>query len=205
MEKQLRDNIDISLPVKVKFHVLEEVLRERMVGENIQVEKENGDVTKYAKILDVSLGRSIEEDYDLTVEVHFTTLTSLFKNTKGSLLFHATVDFKELEQRLRIGDYKIVGTGNSWFMNKTLETVANSLMYDKLRNKMSVDFRSHIAPQLEKLNEKLGNTMEVANGVKLSGNLKQARICNIIIGNNELLVLVHIEGGTGVEITNIDI
>lgn len=204
MEKHLRDNIDIRLPVKIKFHVLEGVLRERMVGENIQVEKENGEVTKYARILDVSLGKSMEEDFDITVEVHFTTLTSLFKNTKGSLLFHATVDFRELEQTVRVGNYKIKGTGNSWFMNKTLETVANSLMYDKLRSKMSMDFRPHIVPQLEKLNQKLGNEMEVAGGVLLSGNLKQVSICNIIIGNSELLVLVHIQGGTGVEITKME-
>lgn len=205
MEKHLRDNIDIRLPVKIKFHVLEELLRERMVGENIQVEKENGDITKYAKILDVSLGKSLEEDYDITVEVHFTTLTSLFKNTKGSLLFHANLDFRELEQTVRVGDYKIKGTGSSWFMNKTLETVANSLMYNKLRSKMSMDFRPHLEPELEKLNQKLENNWEAAGGIFLSGSLKQASICNIIIGNSELLVLVHIQGGTGVEITQIKV
>lgn len=205
MEKHLRDNIDIRLPVKIKFHVLEELLRERMVGENIQVEKENGDVTKYAKILDVSLGKSLEDDFDITVEVHFTTLTSFFKNSKGSLLFHATVDFRELEQTVRVGNYKIQGTGSSWFMNKTLETVANSLMYEKLRSKMSMDFRPHIAPELEKLNSKLENNWEAAGGVFLSGSLKQASICNIIIGNSELLVLVNIQGGTGVEIRKIEL
>ena len=55
MEKHLRDNIDLRLPVKIKFKILEQILRDRMVGENIQVEKENGDVTKYARILDVAL------------------------------------------------------------------------------------------------------------------------------------------------------
>lgn len=204
METPLRDNIDIRLPVKINFHVLEELLRERMVGENIQVEKENGAVTKYAKILDVSLRRSDLDDFDITVEVHFTTLTSLFKNSRGSLLFHATIDFKEQEQIVRVGNYKIKGTGSSWFMNKTLETVANSLMYNKLRGKMTVDFRPHILPQLEKLNQKLENKMEATSGVFISGNLKDANICDLIIGNSELLILVHIQGGTGIEITKVD-
>jgi hypothetical protein len=205
METGLQNNIDISLPVKIGYDVLEKVLRERMVGETFQIEKENGEVTKYAEVLNVRLGKSLEDGYDLTAELEFKTLTTLFKNKTAGILFHAVIEFNEMHQQVEVGDFKIKGTSSSWLMNKSLETVANKIVYGKLKNNMKMDFRPHLEPQLEKLNEKLENSMQAGEGVYLSGKIGEVRICEFIAGNEEIYIVLKIQGGTAVEIKDISL
>jgi hypothetical protein len=203
METGLKNNIDINLPVKIGYDVLEKVLRKRMVGETFQIEKENGEVTKYAEVLNVRLGKSLEDGYDLTAELEFKTLTALFKNKTAGILFHAVIEFNERDQQVEVGDFKIKGTSSSWLMNKSLETVANKIVYGKLKNKMKMDFRPHLEPELQKLNAKLENSMQAGEGVYLSGKIGEVRICEFIAGNTEIYLVLKIQGGTAVEIRDI--
>ncbi|MCM4158522.1 DUF4403 family protein [Antarcticibacterium flavum] len=205
MENWVHDNIDINLPVKIGFDVLENVLRERMVGETFQVEKENGDVTKYAEVLNVRLGSSMEEGYDLSVELTFNSLMTLYKNKTAGILFHAAIDFNEVDQNLEVGDFKIKGTSNNWLMNKTIETVANKIIYGKLKKNMKVDFRPHLEPQLTKLNEKLATSMQAGDGVYLSGEMEEVHIREFRTGREAIYLVLKIRGATGVEIKEINL
>lgn len=205
MEKPLQDNIDIKLPVKIGYTVLENVLRGKMAGEMIQVEKGNGEFTKYAQVLDLSISRSSEENFDLTVEVKFRSLLKLFRNKNGSLLFHLRVHYDEAAQLLEVDDYRIKGNSDNWMMDRSLETVANKLVYNKLKSKMRIDLIPHIEPQVKKLNAKLQNDLEAAEGVFLSGKIENVSIAEIIAGETDLFVLVHIKGDTVVEITQIKV
>lgn len=205
MENWVHNNIDINLPVKIGFDVLENVLRERMVGETFQVEKENGEVTKYAEVLDVRLGSSMEEGYDLTVELTFNSLMTLYKNKTAGILFHAAIDFNVAEQELVVGDFEIKGTSNSWLMNKTIETVANNIIYGKIKKNMKVDFRPHLEPQLKKLNEKLQNSMPAGKGVYLSGKMEEVHINDFRTDREAVYLVLKIRGGTGVEIKEINL
>lgn len=205
MENWVHDNIDINLPVKIGFDVLENVLRERMVGETFQVEKENGDVTKYAEVLNVRLGSSMEEGYDLSVELTFNSLMTLYKNKTAGILFHAAIDFNEVDQNLEVGDFKIKGTSNNWLMNKTIETIANKIIYGKLKKNMKVDFRPHLEPQLTKLNEKLAASMQAGDGVYLSGEMEEVHIKEFRTGREAIYLVLKIRGATGVEIKEINL
>lgn len=205
MENWVHNNIDINLPVKIGFDVLENVLRDRMVGETFQVEKENGNVTKYAEVLDVRLGNSIEEGYDLTVELTVNSLTTLFKNKTAGILLHAAIEFNEIDQELEVGNFEIKGTSSSWLMNKSLETVANKIIYGKLKKNMKVDIMPHLEPQLKKLNEKLENSMEAGPGVYLSGNMEEVRLSEFRTGSDAIFLVLKIRGGTGVEIREINL
>lgn len=204
MEKSLQDNIDIKLPVKIGYAVLENVLREKMAGEMIQVEKGNGEFTRYAQVLDLSLMRSPEDNFDLTVEVKFKSLVKLFRNKTGSILFHLRIHYDEAAQLLEVDDYRIKGNSENWMMNRSLETVANNLVYNKLKSKMRIDLIPHIEPQVKKLNGQLQNDFEAAEGVILSGKIENVTIAEIIAGETDLYVLVHIKGDTVVEITKIN-
>ncbi|HSI68620.1 MAG TPA: DUF4403 family protein [Gillisia sp.] len=203
MDTGIKKNIDINLPVKIGYDVLEKVLRDRMVGETFQIEKDNGEVTKYAEVLNVRLGKSLEEGYDLTAQLEFKTLTTLFKNKTAGILFHAVIEFNERDQQVEVGDFKIKGTSSSWLMNKSLETVANKIVYGKLKNNMKLDFRPHLEPQLQKLNKKLENSMQAGEGVFLTGKIGEIRICEFIAGNTEIYLVLKIQGGTAVEIKDI--
>lgn len=205
MENWVHNNIDINLPVKIGLDVLENVLRERMVGETFQVEKESGKVTKYAEVLDVRLGYSIEEGYDLTVELILNSLTTLFKNKTAGILLHAAIDFNERDQELEVVDFNVKGTSSSWLMNKSLETVANKIIYGKLKKNMKLDFRPHLEPQLKKLNDKLENSMQAAEGVYLWGNMEEVRISEFRTDSEAVYFVLKLHGGTGIEIKEINI
>ncbi len=205
MKETTRGNIQLKLPVKVSYHVLEKISKERMVGENIQVEKENGEITRYAKILDIQIFKSTKEGYDLSVIVDFVTLTSFFGNKKGSLLLDAAVFFNYIDQEISVVDYNIKVESSSWLMNKTLQAVANTIIKGKLQKKMKVDIRPHLEEQVLKLNKKLTEGFEPVEGISLTGNLLEFTIYDIIPGGTHLLVKLNIQGDTVVDVTDIRI
>ncbi len=77
-------------------------------------------------------------------------------------------------------------------MDNSLETLANTLIYKKIKNKMRLDLKPHIEEQLGQVNKKLGEEMETAPGVFLSGNVNILRVTEIIPGDTLLLILLEI-------------
>lgn len=203
MEESLQDNIQITLPVKIPYKVLEALLREKAIGKPISIKKDNGEETKYAEILGVSLMASPDEQYDLALDVKFRTLTSLMGNKTGSVIVDVALDFNEDYQEISVSDYKLMGNSKNWFLNRSLETVANTLIKNKLRNKMRFDFRPILEKQLLKVNEKLQSNFEPAEGIGVEGNMRTIRIHQIIPGNNQLSVLIGFIGMAYVEVKEI--
>ncbi len=77
-------------------------------------------------------------------------------------------------------------------MDNSLETLANTLIYKKIKNKMKLDLKPHINEQLGKANQKLGSEMEAAPGVFLSGNVNTLKVAEIFPGDTLLLILLEI-------------
>lgn len=204
MEEITQENIQIKLPVKIQYKVLEELLREKAVGETINMEKENGEVTRYAEILGISLAGSLEADYDLALEVKFKTLTSFLGNKSGSVLLDLALNFEEEYQEIYVSDYKLRGNSKNWFLNRSLETVANTLIKNKLRNKMKYDFRPVLKKQLFKVNEKLQEDFQPAEGIRLEGSFNNFKIHQIIPGNDQLSILIGIRGMAFVDVKEIN-
>lgn len=204
MEDSLQDNINIRVPIKIGYPVLESVLRKKMRGEYIKTESENGKTTNYAEVLDVTLQRSPERDYDLAVELKFRTLTSLFRNKEGNLLIFASLNFDEHKQLLSVKDYKLKVDSNSWLLDKSFQVIANSFVYDRIKSKMKFNFLPLIEKQLLSINEKLENPLEAVEGVNLSGFLNDFSISQIISGDEMLLAIVEIEATAFIDIKNID-
>ena len=186
------DNIKLNLPVKINYRVLEDVLQKKLVGEQIGMEDSNGTVKNYFEVLDANLGKSQQPNFDLTLNLKLKTLTTLFKNKEVNLLVHITMGFDEVDQVIDVKEYELEGQSKSWLMDNSLETLANTLIYKKIKNKMRLDLKPHIEEQLGKVNEKLGEEMETAPGVFLSGNVNILRVTEIIPGDTLLLILLEI-------------
>lgn len=193
------------MPVRIGYYVLENYIQEKFTGENIKVENDNGEATNYAEILGVSVQRSWEEDYDLALHLEFRTLTSFFKNRKGSIVLHVAISFDDEEQEITVQDYKLQGTGKSWLMNKSLQALANKFLYEKLRKKMSFDLGPQISEQLKKTNQKLETRLEATGGIFLSGEINRFRITDIIPGESHILVLVSIVANAVLDIEKINL
>lgn len=197
--------VGIILPVRIDYIVLEALIKERMVGETIQVEKENGDVTKYARILDVSLSHSPEQEYDLAVDIKLTTLTSFFNNKEARIFFQAAIIFDREHQVVLVNDYKLKVDSQSWLMNKSLQTVANTFAHNKLKSKMRFDFTPEIRKQLSTLNRKLENSFEVTEGIFLNGSIHTMRIVEFQPLAEHIRVVLEGDGDADVNIRSLNI
>jgi len=186
------DNIKLNLPVKISYRVLEDVLQKKLVGEQIGMEDSRGTVKNYAEVLGANLGKSQKPNFDLTLNLKLKTLTTLFKNKEVTLLVHIAIGFDEVSQVLDVKEYDLEGQSKSWLMDNSLETIANTLIYKKIKNKMKLDLKPHIEEQLSNINQKLGDEMETAPGVFLSGNVNILKVAEIIPGDSLLLIILEI-------------
>lgn len=204
MDDSLQENIMIRLPVKIGYQALEGVMQEKLKGEPIETESK-GKTTKYATILDVAVAKSLENGFDLAIDLRFKTLTSLFRNKEGSILLDVAMDFDHGEQRVSIKDYTLKVDSNSWLMNRSLEVVANNFVYDKVKNKMKFDLRPLIKEKLSSVNRKMEDSLEISEGISVKGFLIDFSVVDIIPGDGFLLVPVEIEASTLIDIKKIDL
>lgn len=193
----------IRLPINIDYSVVETYLRKKMIGETISSQTKDGKGSAYAEILNLSLEKSLDEDYDLALELKFKTLTTFFRNKEGKMVLHVSLDFDEEDQFVSVNNFKLEGNTKNWLFNRSLETIVNTFMHGKIKNKMKFDFRPEIEKQLRSMNEKLDNRLEVVEGIFLSGRLNSFRIYEIIPQASRFLVLVNFEGNTLLDIKKI--
>lgn len=196
-------NINLNVPVIIGYPVIDDYLREKLVGEMISKENSDGEKSNYAQILDVTVEKSELDNFDLCLNISLQTLTSLFKNKKVDILFYASFDLNKDQQKISLKDYEIDGKTKSWIADKLLETVVNKWMYHKLKKKMNVDLMPKIEEHLKSLNEKLENKIEAREGVHILGSMQKLEISELKAGETHFWISVRIEGNGLVEITEL--
>jgi len=197
-------NLDVTIPVKIGYPVIDEILKAKSIGEIIGKEDSEGKKSNYAQILDISMRKSELANYDLCLTIDLQTLTNLFKNKQIRVYFYAALKLDAAEQRMCLEDYKIDGKTNNWITDQFLEMVVNKWMYDKLKKKMNFNFMPHIKKNLKSLNEKLENKLEAKEGVNLIGSLENLELSNLKAGENDLWISVTVKGTGFVELTKLD-
>ncbi|MCG9971928.1 DUF4403 family protein [Christiangramia crocea] len=203
LDKISEANFNVTIPVKIGYPVLDNYLREKLVGEIISKENEEGKTSNYAQILDVSITKSELEDFDLCLHVNLQTLTSLFKNKQVRLLCHASLELDRENQKISLKDYEVDSKTSNWIANQLLEAVINKWMYSKLKQKMNFNFMPHIEEQMDALNEKLENKLEAKEGIHLIGSLDDLEISQFMAGENDLWISLNISANGVVEIEKI--
>ena len=120
-------------------------------------------------------------------------------------MIHVALTFDDTEQEIAVTNYKLQVETNNWLLNKSLQSLANSFLYNKLKKKMRYDFKPMIKKQLETANVKLHNQLEASEGVLLSGRLNNFRILDIIPGKERLVVIISLEGNAVVDLREISL
>ena len=197
-------NINITVPVIIRYAVLDKYLKEKLIGEIISKENSEGKKSNYAQILDVSIEKSEMEGFDIRLNITLQTLTSLFKNKQVEIFFHAALELDKDLQNISLSDYEVDGKTKNWFADQLLETVVNKWMYEKLKKKMNFDLMPHIEEKLGSLNEKLENKLEAKEGVHLIGSLEKIEVSNLKAGENELWISVTVTGTGIVELEKLE-
>ncbi len=198
-------NVVLRLPVKVDYEVLQTYLQKKLLGKVISKGKANGETSDRARIQGITLERSPLEDFDLAVHVQLRLLTSFFRDKIIKVVVHLSIGFSEPEQQVLIRRYKLDSENNGWLTDRLVETLVNNFMYSKLKEKMKFDIRPVVREKLEKLNLKLTAGLEVADGISITGKLKEFRVQEVIPGQRTLLVGVSILGNNVLNIKSIDI
>ncbi|MDX1544247.1 MAG: DUF4403 family protein [Christiangramia sp.] len=196
-------NIDITVPVKIGYEVLDEYLKEKLVGEIIRKEDSEGKSSNYAQILEISVDRSELENFDLCINLTIQTLTTFFKNKQVKILFYALLDLDREEQRIFLKDYKVDGVSNGWFVDQILETLINKWMYKQLKEKMNFEFMPHIKENLESINNRLENKLEAKEGVHLLGGVNNLEISNLKFDEKDVWISVAIKANGLIELTKL--
>ncbi|UZH56229.1 DUF4403 family protein [Salinimicrobium tongyeongense] len=199
-----KHNVILRLPVRIDYQVLEDYLQKKLQGKILSKGKAGGETSDHARIQKISLQKSHLEDFDLAVHVRLSLLTTFFRNKEISAVAHLAIAFHEAEQEVLIRRFKVEGENNGWFVNTLVEALINNFLYSKLKSKMKFDIRPVVEAQLEKINEKLANALEITDGVNLTGKINELRIQEIIAGQRKLLVSVSILGTNVLNIESIN-
>ena len=194
----------LRLPVKIDYHVIDTFLRKKFTGELISKTDKEGNVVNYAKIDSIALEKSYKEGFDIALQIKFKMLTTLFKNKEGVIEFYASLEFNNEEQMLEVIDFKLIGATKNWIFNKAIESIANTFIHEKIKNKMRFDLRSEIEKKLPVINGKMEDPVEVSSGVYISGDLRSFLVEAIQFKENHMLIYVDFEGGIGLDIKKLN-
>ncbi len=200
LEDESENNIHLKLPVNISYVAINDFLRKNVVGELIKDEKETGEVSTYAEILEISIEQSPDEKFDLAVDVEFRMLTKLLRNKIGRVWLHVALEFDEVAQEVWVSDFKLDGNTGNWLMNNSLEVMANNIMQGSLKNKMRYNFSAELEKHVQELNTKMGDSYEVSNGINLFGRIENMKIYRIIPKHDKFLVLAKISANAVVDI-----
>lgn len=203
MEELLLDEIRVRFPVKIGYDVLEDVLRDKLIGKTIKKEKNNSESVNYAEVLDLCLEGSRKGDFSLLLNLKLKTLTTILSRKEINLAVHLSIDFNKDEQTISIRDYELDGRTNSWLMNNVLETVINRFLRHNLMDRMKFDIRPQVEDLLSKVNKKLESPLEVSEGIFLSGYIKDFIISDIIPGTSQFLISIETAGHSLVDIKRV--
>lgn len=195
--------MEIALPVKVSYSALRTILKEKMVGEMIKKESDDGESSNYAQILDVNISKSELPEFDLILEIEFQTLTSIFRNKRGTAYFHSALELDRKKQSISISEFNVRTETHSWLADTLLQTLLNRWMHAKLKKKMHFNFLPMIEKQIISLNKKLEQQIEAKEGVHISGNLDNLEIIKIRAREAFLEIFVKIEGSAEVEVKDL--
>ena len=199
-----QDKIFVTLPIKVNYRVVNQILRQKLQGKIIKKEDKKGSVSEYAEVLDASVKKTATEGFDLLLTVKVRTLTSIFRNKEVELRVLLAVEFKEAEQKIIVEDFEVNGRTGNWLLNNFVESVVNTFMYGNLKKKMKFDLKPVLGKQLQSLNVKLLDGLQPVSGIFLNGQLNDLRVVQIIAGEDHLLVVVQTSGNALANIKETD-
>ena len=200
-----KENVKIQIPVKVDYKVLNNFLQKKFQGKILSKGKADGTTSDHARILEIALHRSQKEDFDLCLHTKLQLLTRLFRNKEIETDIHLSLRFSEVSQQVFIERYELEGENNSWLVNNAIEVIINTFLYSKIKGKMQADLRPIISKQLENINIKLLQGLELKDGVFLSGKVERVHILGVVPGLDHLLVSVLILSNNQLNLKNIDL
>ncbi len=198
-------DISLSIPIKIRFKALQNYLNKEFVGKTISRNNSNGKEINYFKILEIDIEKSDIEKYNLELTLKLETLTTFYNKRELQISIQTLVNMDVNSQRIYVDTYKIDSTGKSWIANQMLKSIVNTFIYGKIIKNFNIDLLPLINEKLIELNEKLASKIEVKSGISIIGSLENLTITHFMVKQNDIWVIVNINGWGIIDIEELDL
>ena len=199
------EDISLSIPIKISFTALINHLNKKFVGKTISRDNANGREINYFKILDIDIDKSDFHKYNIELKLKLETLTTFYNKRELHVSVHARVYMDMKSQRISIAAYEIDSTGKSWIANQMLKSVINTFIYRKIIKNLSIELLPLIDEKLIQLNEKLASKIELKSGISILGSMKSLTITHFEVKQNDIWVILNINGWGIIDIESLDL
>lgn len=190
----------LNIPVKLPYAVLEKTIEEKLQQEDDEDEK---GISDYAEVRFVWLEKNPEVDYDITLGLRLQAKTFLFKNKEIELKIHLKFAFDSVTNQFSLEDYEAVGENESKFMNKIVQVILNKLIQKKILQKSKQNLTEKLKQELTKINSKLKENNQPAEGLLVDAHLDQLNISHFEFAPQDLYVFLNIQGEAEMEVNKL--
>ena len=188
----MEEPIRISLPISVTYPALESVLRKQLVGEYLPKPEEGAE--PYAQVLDVGISGSSAAANEVILRVKVSILRTVMKRDNVDLYVLATLGYDNATQQLYVEQFRLSSRTSSTFYNTALEVMVNKVAYSQIIKKANISLNTIIGTELAKANTMLNDGLEVKEGIKLLGAVKEVRVQNITLLPQKASFVVEVSG-----------
>ena len=199
MIEDYQKGLILNIPVKLPYAVLEKVIEEKMQEED---DEENG-IAEYAEVKFVWLEKNPEVDYDITLGLRLKAKTFLFKNKELELKIHLKFNFDPVTNQFSLEDYEAVGENQNKLMNKIVQIILNKFLQKKVLQKSKQNLSEKLQQELTKINSKLKENNEPAEGLLVDAQLDQLNISHFQFAPQDLYIYLSLTGEAAMEVTKI--
>ena len=199
MNEDYQKGLILNIPVKLPYAVLEKVIEEKLQEDD---DDENG-ISEYAEVKFAWLEKNIEVDYDITLGLRLKAKTFLFKNKELELKIHLKFNFDSVTNQFSLEDYEAVGENQNKIMNKIVQVILNKFLQKKVLQKSRQNLSEKLQQELFKINTKLKENNQPAEGLLVDAQLDQLNISHFEFAPQELYIYLSLTGEAAMEVTKI--
>lgn len=204
-QDQSDEEISVSIPIRTSFIAVNDYLNKKFVGETIGRTNSNGKEVDYFKVLDIDIAKSDIEKYNIELKVKLETLTTIYNKHELQISIQASVKMDFDTQKIYVDTYKIDSTGGNWVVNKLLDSIVNTFIYQKIIKKLNIELLPLINEKLIELNAKLASRIEVKSGISVLGSLDNLTITHFKVKEKYIWTLININGWGLIDIEDLDL
>ena len=199
MNEDYQKGLILNIPVKLPYAVLEKVIEEKLQEDDGE---ENG-MAEYAEVKFAWLEKNPEVDYDITLGLRLKAKTFLFKNKELELKIHLKFNFDPVTNQFSLEDYEAVGENQKRITNKIVQVILNKFLQKKVLQKSRQNLSEKLKQELDKINTKLRENDQPAEGLLVEAQLDQLNIYHFEFAPQELYIYLSLTGEAVMEVTKI--
>ena len=135
--------------------------------------------------------------------ISLNKLLDIFKNKELELKIHLKFNFDPVTNQFSLEDYEAVGENQNRITNKIVQVILNKFLQKKVLQKSRQNLSEKLKQELDKINTKLRENDQPAEGLLVEAQLDQLNIYHFEFAPQELYIYLSLTGEAVMEVTKI--